>query len=146
MTDIRSEAITLLKSLNDIVRVIERLQEQIDSRYSRLTSTTIKPKEVDVQTSGPADQMAENIADIIEYQKKLVDYQSELNKKKMDVLDIIKQMDISQQELLICRYLRGMTIEATGEKCGISYYWAWQKIHEAENSFCDIYEKTYSTL
>lgn len=138
----QDEALRLLKDIRHINHLIEQLQEDIDKIYTSLTNVTIKPKEIDVQTSLPADPMADKVAQVVEYQAQLQDYQDELIKRKTIALNIIKQMDIDKQQLLLLRYFKGYSVEEVGNKSGYTYRWAWEKIHQAEEDFISIYEKT----
>lgn len=140
--DKQDEALKLLKDIRHINHVIEQLQEDIDRIYTSLTNTTIKPKEIDVQVSLPADPMADKIAQAVEYQDKLQKYQDDLIKRKNIALNIIRQMEIEEQQLLLLRYFKGYSVEDVGSKVGYTYRWAWEKIHKAEESFITLYEKT----
>ncbi|MBR2549455.1 MAG: hypothetical protein IKE92_05445 [Clostridiales bacterium] len=142
MDDRQSEALRLLKDIRHINHLIEQLQEDIDKIYTALTNTTVKPKEIDVQTSLPPDPMADKVAQVVEYQAQLQDYQDELIRRKTIALKIIKQMDIDKQQLLLLRYFKGYSVEEVGDKSGYTYRWAWEKIHQAEEDFIAIYEKT----
>lgn len=142
MADRQDEGLRLLKEIRNINRMIEELQEQIDDVYTMLTSTTVKPKEVNVQTSGSKDSLATNIARVIEYQEQLQNYQGELCERKKIALKVIQQMEIDKQQVLVLRYFKGFSIETIGEKVGYTYRWAWEKIHQAEEEFIEIYEKT----
>lgn len=142
MADKQDEGLKLLKEIKNINHMIEELQMQIDEIYSMLTSTTVKPKEVDVQTSGDPDPLATKMAIIIEYQEKLQAYQVELCQKKMLVINVFQQMTIENQRIITLRYFNGYSIEAIGQKIGYEYRWTWEKIHEAEREFISIYEKT----
>lgn len=135
------EGLKLLKDCRNITHQIESLQEQIDSIYSMLTSTTVKPKEVDVQTSGASDPMADNVIKMMEYQQKLENYQADLCKKKSKVIDIIVRMDVKEQQLLTIRYLKGRTIEQTAEDFDRSYYRTWEALNKAEENFCKLFSK-----
>lgn len=143
MTDDRqSEGLKLLKNIRTINRQIEQLQELIDSVYTSLTNTTIKPKEIQVQTSLPADPMADKVATVVEYQKTLEEYQEQLVGQRMIAIRIIQQMAIDNQHIILLRYFKGWSIEAIGDNVGYTYRWAWEKIHEAEEEFISIYEKS----
>ena len=142
MDDRQSEALRLLKDIRHINHLIEQLQEDIDKIYTALTNTTVKTKEIDVQTSLPPDPMADKVAQVVEYQAQLQDYQDELIRRKTIALKIIKQMDIDKQQLLLLRYFKGYSVEEVGNKSGYTYRWAWEKIHQAEEDFIAIYEKT----
>lgn len=143
MTDDRqSEGLKLLKNIRTINRQIEQLQELIDSVYTSLTNTTVKPKEIQVQTSLPADPMADKVATVVEYQKTLEEYQQQLVGQRMIAIRIIQQMAIDNQHIILLRYFKGWSIEAIGDNVGYTYRWAWEKIHEAEEEFISIYEKS----
>lgn len=140
--DKQDEALKLLKDIRHITAMIMRLQEQIDEIYTALTNATVKPKEIDVQTSLPNDPMADRIIRAVEYQKELQEYQIELIARKNKALNVIKQMNIDNQQLLLLRYFKGYSIEEVGQNVGYTYKWAWEKIHQAEEEFIGIYEKT----
>lgn len=140
--DRQDEALKLLKEIRNINHLIERLQEQIDEIYTMLTNATVKPKEINVQTSLPTDPMADKVIKAVEYQKELQEYQSELIERKNKALTIIKQMSVDYQQLLLLRYFKGYSVEEVGQKTGYTYRWAWEKIHDAEEEFITIYEKT----
>lgn len=142
MADKQDEGLKLLKEIRSINHMIEELQMQIDEIYSMLTSTTVKPKELNVQTSGDPDPLATKMGIILEYQERLETYQAELCNKKMTALKVIQQMTISNQEIIILKYFKGFSIEAIGQRIGYEYRWTWEKIHEAEREFISIYEKT----
>lgn len=136
------EGIKTLKDIKSITRLIEHLQEEIDSIYSMLTSTTIQPKDVDVQTSGSRDPMADKMSKILEYQQELQAYQSELCRLKTIAIHTIKQMSIDNQQIIVLKYFKCCTIEQIGDQIGYTYRWAWERIHEAELEFISIYEKS----
>ena len=140
--DKQDEALKLLKDIRQINHLIETIQEQIDRIYTTLTNATVKPKIIDVQTSLPEDPMADMLIKAIEFQDQLQKHQKDLIERKNTALTIIRQMDIDNQQLLLLRYFKGYSVEDVGEKVGYSYRWAWEKIHQAEEEFISIYEKT----
>lgn len=135
----QDEAIKLLKDIRHISHNIELLEEEISRMYASLTSTTIRVKEVDVQSSGAMDPMGDRMAKVIEYQDKLKNYQVTLYTMKSMALDVIKQMSPEYQEILMIRYFKGLTVEATAEFLDMSYFGAWKKLNKAEENFCEIY-------
>lgn len=140
--DRQDEALKLLKDIKSINRMIEELQMQIDEIYSMLTSTTVKPKEVNVQFSGDADPLATKMCKILECQEELQKHQTELCERKSKAIKIIQQMDIDNQSIIVMRYFRGLTIEEIAEELHrSSYYHTWEVVHKAEEEFCDIYSK-----
>lgn len=140
--DKQDDALRLLKDIQHINRVIEQLQEDIDRIYTSLTSITIKPKEIDVQTSLPADPMAEKIAQAVEYQSSIEEYQHELIELKMKALKIIRQMEIKDQQYIILKYFNHKTIDQIGDIVGYAFRQTWENIHHAEQQFIEIYNKS----
>ena len=140
--DKQDEALKLLKDIRHINHLIETLQEQIDRIYTTLTNATVKPKTIDVQTSVPTDPMADMLIKAVEYQEQLQKHQKDLIERKNTALTIIRKMDIDNQQLLLLRYFKGYSVEDVGLKVGYTYRWAWEKIHQAEEEFISIYEKT----
>lgn len=141
MMDRQDEALKLLKDIRHINHLIERLQEQINEIYTNLTNATVKPKEIDVQTSLPADPMADKVIKVVEYEKQLEDYQKDLIERKNIAIGIIRQLDIDSQQYLILKYLSNKTIEEIGRIVGYAYRQTWENIHRAEQQFIDIYSK-----
>lgn len=135
----QDEAIKLLKDIRNISHVIEIAEEQIDRLYTSLTNATIKPKEVDVQTSINLDPLGDKMAQIIEYQEKLKQYHMELLNKKGIALDVLKKMEPEEQKILSLRYFKGLTVEATAEELNMSYFGTWKKLNRVEETFCEIY-------
>lgn len=140
--DKQEEGLKLLREIKHINMMIEKLQEQIDEIYTILTSTTVKPKDVNVQTSGASDPMADRMIKILEYQEDIQNYQFKLIEKKKIALSVIKQMEIESQQVVVLKYFNGMTIEQIAEHIGYTSRWAWEKVHDAEREFITIYEKT----
>lgn len=137
----QDEAIKLLKDIRHISHIIEVAEEEISRLYTALTSTTIKAKEVDVQTSINLDPLGDKMAKIIEYQEKIKEYYTDLMTKKGIALDVLKQMGTEEQEILLLRYFKGLTVEGTAEELDMSYYGAWKKLNRVEEQFCEIYAK-----
>lgn len=137
--DKQDDALRLLKDIQHINRIIEQLQEDIDRIYTVLTNTTIKPKEIDVMTSLPADPMADKIAQVVEYQSNIEEYQHELIELKTRALTVIKQMEINDQQYIILKYFNCKTIDEIGKIVGYAYRQTWENIHVAEQQFIEIY-------
>ncbi len=140
--DKQDEALKLLKNIRHINHLIEQLQEQIDEIYTLLTNATVKPKEINVQSSLPNDPMADKVIKAVEYQTQLQEYQTELIQLKNKALNVIKKMDIDNQQIILLRYFKGYSVEEVGTKIGYTYRWAWEKVHQAEEEFISLYEKT----
>jgi len=147
MSDKKDEGLRLLKDIRRIEHLIETLTEDIERTYSMLTSTTVKPKELNVQSSGESDPMSSRIITVLEYKEKLEEHISNLCAKKNLALDILKQMDSEQQIMLTLRYIEGKTIEEVSEELNrSSYYHTWEVLHKAEEQFCEIYASGYTRV
>ena len=137
--DRQDEALKILKDIRHIYRLIEQLQEDIDRIYTSLTNTTVKPKEIDIQTSLPADPMADKVALMVEYEKKLEAYQLDLIERKNLVIDTIKTMDVDNQQYIILKYMNNKTIDQIASIVGYGSRQTWENIHKAEQQFIEIY-------
>ena len=135
----QDEALRLLKDIKHINYLVIKLQEQIDEIYTSLTNATVKPKEIDVQTSLPSDPMADKVIKIVEYEKQLEDYQKELIDRKNIALGIIRQLNIDSQQYIVLKYFSNKTIEEIGSIVGYAYRQTWENIHKADQQFIDIY-------
>lgn len=143
MNNKKDEGLKLLKSIRTITHLIEETQEQIERTRAVMLSTTQKVKSVNVQTSTPADPMADTMIKILEYEETVQKYLGELCEKKKLVINVLLQMSVESQELLTIRYLKGRTIEQTAEEVNrSSYFHTWEALHKAEEEFCNIYEKS----
>lgn len=140
--DRQDEALRLLKNIKHLNNIIEQLQEDIDRIYTSLTNATIKPKEINVQTSLPADPMADKIAQAVEYQSAIEDYQHDLIELKTRALTVIKQMEIKDQQYIILKYFNNKTIDQIGEIVGYAYRQTWENIHHAEQQFITVYNNS----
>lgn len=139
----KDEAIKLLKEIRSMIHNIIILEEEVSKLYTSLTSTTIRIKEVDVQSSGSMDPLGEKMAEVIEYQTKLKDYQVVLYTKKSMALDVIKTMTAEEQELMMLRYFKGYSVEKTAEVLDMSYFGMWKKLNRIEEKFCEKYEELF---
>lgn len=137
--DKQDEALKLLKDIQHINRMIEQLQMDIDAVYTSLTNATVKPKEIQVQTSLPADPMADKVIQAIEYEQSLENYQQQLIQAKTIVMKVIMQMKIENQQYIMLKYFRSKTIEEIGDIVGYAYRQTWENIHKAEQEFISIY-------
>ena len=135
----QDEAIKLLKDIRKLTHVIEIAEEEIDRLYTSLANVTITPKDVDVQTSISHDPLGDKMAQIIEYQEKIKQYNLDLLTKKGIALDVLKMINPEDQKILALRYFKGLTVEATADEIRMSYYGTWKKLNRAEEVFCEIY-------
>ena len=139
----RDEAIKLLKDIRSMIHNCILLEEEMSKLYASLTSTTIRIKEVGVQSSGAKDPLGDKMAEVIEYQTKLKDYQVELYTKKSRALDVIKTMNAEEQGLMMLRYFKGHSIEKVANLFEMSYFGMWKKLNKIEEKFCEKYEELF---
>lgn len=139
--DRQDEALKLLKEIRHINHLIEQLQEDIDRILTALTNTTIKPKEVDVQTSLPPDPMADKVALMVEYEEALEKHQKDLIERKNIAINTIRQMDVESQQYIMLKYMKNKTIDQIADIVGYGSRQTWENIHRAEQQFIEIYSK-----
>ena len=139
--DKQDEALKLLKDIRHINKQIDLLIEDIELAYTRLTSKTVKAKEVDVQTSLLEDPMADKIIDIVEYQKQLNSYQRSLLDKRDVFFMVLEKTRAESQVYLTLRYLQGKSVEEIGDEQGYGYRRTWDKLHDAEVDFIENFLK-----
>ena len=139
--DKQDEALTLLKDIRHINKQIDLLIDDIEMSYTRLTSTTVKPKEINIQTSLPNDPMADGIIKLVDYQKQLDTYQRSLLDKREIFFRVLEKTNAESQVYLTLRYLKGKSVEQIGEEQGYGYRRAWDKLHDSEVDFIEKYLK-----
>ena len=139
--DKQDEALKLLKDIRHITRQIELVAEEIEQSYTRLTNTTVKAKEIDVQTSLPSDPMADGVIQLVEYQKQLDEYRKDLIEKRSIFFGVMGNISAESQVYLTLRYLQNKSVEEIGDDQGYGYRRSWDKLHEAETEFIEQYLK-----
>lgn len=129
-----------LKQIRDINITIIGLQLEIERLDTSLTNTTVKPKEVDVQTSLPSDPMADKIIEKVEYENKLIDAMNRQIKVKTAALDMLDRMESQEDKAaLILRYINCMTHKDMSDKMDCSVSSVKNKLRIAEGRFNAIY-------
>lgn len=132
-----------LKQIRDINITIIGYQLEIERLNTSLTSTTIKPKQVDVQTSTPADPMADKIIQKVEYEDKLIDALNRQIRIKTAALDMLDNLESQEDKaVLILRYINCMTMKELEDAIDKKHTVATKKLREAERAFNIIYEQT----
>lgn len=129
-----------LKQIRDINITIIALQREIENINTLLTSTTIKPKEVDVQTSIKADPMADKIIQKVEYEDKLISFFNEQLKLKTMALTLIDKLDKQEDKsILMLRYINCMTYKEIMDAMDYSQSGVNKRLREAEKAFNALY-------
>ena len=131
-----------LKQIRYINITIISLQLEIERINTMLTSTTIRPKEVDVQTSGQADPMADKVIKKVEYEEKLKDFLRRQMEIKTDAIAMIDELDSQEDKaVLMLRYINCMTMKELEDAIDKKHTVATKKLREAEVSFNKLYEQ-----
>ena len=128
-----------LKQIRDINITIISLQLEIERINTMLTSTTIRPKEVDVQTSTPADPMAERIIEKVEYEEKIKRLILEQFDIKSQALDMMSELDAKYKNILLLRYVNCKSIKEIMDVYNLGRAAICKRLNEAENEFDTIY-------
>ena len=129
-----------LKQIRDINITIISLQLEIERINTMLTSTTIRPKEVDVQTSGQADPMADKVIKKVEYEDKLKEMLGRQMDIKEQALKLIDSLDRQEDKsILMLRYINCMTFKEIMDRTDLSQSGVNKKLREAEKAFNIIY-------
>ena len=125
-----------LKQIRDINITIISLELEIERINTMLTSTTIRPKEVDVQTSGQADPMADKVIKKVEYEDKLKDciYKQMLIKGR--ALTLIDSMERQEDKsVLMLRYINCLSIKDIMDHMDASRATVSNRLRDAEKRF-----------
>jgi len=125
-----------LKQIRDINITIISLQLEIERINTMLTSTTIRPKEVDVQTSGQSDPMADKVIKKVEYEDKLKEMLGRQMDIKEQALKLIDSLDRQEDKsFLMLRYLNCMSYKQIMDKTEMSLAGIKKRLSEAEKRF-----------
>jgi DNA-directed RNA polymerase specialized sigma24 family protein len=102
----------LLVRRDSLIREIERRRESA-------TGTTVRLKEINVQSGGASDRMAEDVARIVDDEASLGDALAEIAKRLREILQAIESVpDEMQKTVLTLRYIEGLDWIAISEKVG----------------------------
>lgn len=141
--DKQEEGLKLLRDITHINSMIAELQQQIEMVYTVLTSTTSKPKDVNVQSSGSMDPMGDRVIIALKYQSELIEYQHELIERKNKIMEVIDNLSYENQEYIMYKYINCLTLEEIADKKHYTSRWIWDKIRAAEIEFIEQYERVH---
>lgn len=136
------EFLEQIRLINDVIKGLRR---EIENINTLLTNTTIKPKEIDVQTSLPSDPMADNIIKKLEYEDKI---RTQINKQikiKTEALALIDRMSPEDKGVLIFKYINCMRIKEIAEEMDIGVTLVKSRLKEARKHFNELYDQ-YRTI
>jgi len=83
---------------------LKSLEEESERLFTMITSTTIKPKEVDVQTSPTGDKMAEIISKMLELDDKITEQKRVIVEKQLKAEGIITKIDNAKYRAVLRWY------------------------------------------
>lgn len=134
------KAKAFFKSIRDSYRELASLTEERDRLFGMLTSTTIKQKEVDVQTSISGDKMSEVVPKMMELDELINDQIQQIVEKQIQAEKIIRRIDsIKYRETLRWYYIENLKWHEVAERMNYDIYYI-QKLNgraleEAEKYF-----------
>jgi DNA-directed RNA polymerase specialized sigma24 family protein len=97
----------------------DSLLREIERRRESATGTTVRLKEINVQSGGASDRMAEDVARIVDDEASLGDALAEIAKRLREILQAIESVpDEMQKTVLTLRYIEGLDWIAISEKVG----------------------------
>ena len=132
-----------LKQIRDINITIISLQMEIERLNAMLTSTTIKPKDVNVQTSTPADPMADKIIKKVEYEDKLkacICRQMTIKGKALTLIDSMERQ--GDKSVLMLRYINCLSIKDIMDQMDASRATVNNRLRDAEKNFNALYSQS----
>ncbi len=130
-----------LEQLKKIDDLIKSLEEEYDRLMTRATNTAVKYRDVVAHSGECSSPQEQNGPELAEYSSKIKEMQKELNATKNKAMDIIKQIQpIEYQIILIKYYIQNKTIERTAEEMRTSYRWAAELKKRAVKEFAKKYK------
>lgn len=134
-----------LKQIREIELIIDTYEEEYEILMSRLTSTTVKPKEVNVMSS-KEDTLPEDIEELIELKKKINKSINEYAKMKIDAKMMVDQIEnFLYQSVLIKYYFQHKTLEQISCEIDKTYQWTCELRDRALDEFEKIFQKNSVT-
>ena len=97
----------------------DSLLREIERRRESATGTTVRLKEINVQSGGASDRMAEDVARIVDDEASLGDALAEIAKRLREILQAIESVpDEMQKTVLTLRYIEGLDWLGISERIG----------------------------
>lgn len=133
-----------LKQIRDINITIKGLQMDLSDIDTKLTRTTTRPKTVNVQTSLPADPMADLVIKRVELEKKIINQINLQWDIKIKAIELIGSMDSQDKSVLTLRYINCMTYKEMMDQMDASRATVANRLREAEKHFDVLYTHNYT--
>ena len=97
----------------------DSLLREIERRRESATGTTVRLKEINVQSGGAYDRMADDVARIVDDEESLGDALAEIARKLKEILMAIESVpDEMQKTVLTLRYIEGLDWLPIAERIG----------------------------
>lgn len=110
-----------LKKLDNMIR--NKLIEKEQWKALAL-GTTAQMGGERVQSSGSQQKMADAVNRYIDIEKEIDQCIDELVDAKMDVINVIEQLEAKEYDILHKVYIQDITLEDAADMCGRTYSWA----------------------
>lgn len=130
-----------LEQVRSMNLIIQTYEDELDMLMTRLTSTTSKPKDVNVMSSRE-DTLPDDIEKLIELKKKISENLNRFAKQRIEADAIINQIpDYRYQSVLIKYYFQNKTLEQVAVEMDKSYQWTCELRDRALVEFGKILKK-----
>ena len=136
-----TEGQQFLDEIRELNKLIETWKSQLEIEKSMLINTSVRYKDIQVQSSGSRNMMEEKMPEIVDGINKLENHIKELIKKRTLAMSIIKEMNTRMQTVLLLYYIQGKTLEQIAEEMGRSYTWIWSEKRAAVEDFSKKFKK-----
>lgn len=121
---------------------IQKLNDEIEERRTRLTSSTMQLREK-VQTSVYGDKFADAMAAIADKDLKRQELIFEYEKLRDEIIEqILGMSNLLECQILYKRYVEGTNLKEIAEAMGYSYDWI---CHAHGNALMHFYQKYLNT-
>lgn len=121
----KMKAKDFLKQIKKINLLIENKKDEIIQWKSVATSINAKTNGERVQSSGSKEKMADAVISYVDIEHEISLQIIELQKKKLEIISVIEELNTSEYEVLYEVYVNGKTLEEFAIDSGISERWAY---------------------
>ena len=131
-----------LIQIRDMNSIINSYEDELDVLMTRLTSTTSKPKDVNVMFSRE-DTLPENIEKVTLLKEEIKKRLDEFAKMRIEADGYLRQIDDFRLQTVISKYyFQGKTLEQIAVEIGKSYQWTCELRDRAVEEFEKIMKKS----
>lgn len=131
-----------LIQIRDMNSIINSYEDELDVLMARLTSTTSKPKDVNVMFSRE-DTLPENIEKVTLLKEEIKKRLDEFAKMRIEADGYLRQIDDFRLQTVISKYyFQGKTLEQIAVEIGKSYQWTCELRDRSVEEFEKIMKKS----